>query len=229
MTKEALVRARQLRRDYGSGDGGTVTALDGIDLDLPAGEFIVLRGPSGCGKSTLLNLIGLLDRASSGELQVNGQDLSVIDRREAAKFRREKVGFLFQDAGLVEPMTVGANVEIPLIYRQHPTGQRDQLIHAALELVGMADRVASSVGELSGGERQRVGLARAWVANPPLLICDEPTAALDADNSLSVAGLLAGYCDRGGTVVCSSHDPIMIERADRVVSMLRGRVEDIQA
>ena len=221
----ALISARGLTRRFVSGSGQVVTALDALDLDLPAGAFIVVRGPSGCGKSTLLNLIGMLDRPSEGGLTVGGVDLAQLDATGAARFRRETVGFLFQDAGLIEPMTVADNVALPLAYREVPRRERADRVRAVLARVGLEDRRGSQVGELSGGERQRVGLARALSADPPLLICDEPTAALDEANSRAIAGLLSARAAEGGTVICSSHDPIIIARADRRVSLLRGHLD----
>lgn len=220
------VSARGLTRRFVSGSGQVVTALDALDLDLPASAFVVVRGPSGCGKSTLLNLLGLLDRPSAGALTVAGLELTRLDFAAAAQFRRDQVGFLFQDAGLIEPMTAAANVGLPLAYREVPHRERDALVRAALDRVGLTGRLKSQVSELSGGERQRVGLARALVANPPLLICDEPTAALDEANSHSIADLLAARAAEGATVVCSSHDPIIIARAGKVVPLLRGRLDE---
>lgn len=220
------VSARGLTRRFVSGSGQVVTALDALDLDLPASAFVVVRGPSGCGKSTLLNLLGLLDRPSAGALTVAGLELTRLDFAAAAQFRRDQVGFLFQDAGLIEPMTAAANVGLPLAYREVPHRERDALVRAALDRVGLTGRLKSQVSELSGGERQRVGLARALVANPPLLICDEPTAALDEANSHAIADLLAARAAEGATVVCSSHDPIIIARAGKVVPLLRGRLDE---
>lgn len=202
-----------------------MAALDGLDLSLPRGSFVVVRGPSGCGKSTLLNLIGLLDRPTTGSLVVEGTELTTLDNAEAAWFRREYIGFLFQDAGLIEPMTVAMNVATPLIYRETPLGMRSDLTMAALEHVGLADRAGSAVGELSGGERQRVGLARALVTDPAILICDEPTAALDEQNSIAIAALLSARASEGRTVICSSHDPIVIARARYVVPLRHGRLD----
>lgn len=225
MTDPIAVSARSLTRRFVSGSGQMVTALDALSLSLPKGVLVVVRGPSGCGKSTLLNLIGLLDRPTGGALVVAGVDLTALDSDGAARFRREHVGFLFQDAGLIEPMTVAANVGAPLVYRETPGHARSALVTAALERVGLAARAGSGVGELSGGERQRVGLARALVTEPSILICDEPTAALDEQNSLAIAALLADRARYGHTVICSSHDPILIGRAGLVVSLRHGRVD----
>ena len=206
------------------GAAGEVRALDGVDLAIGRGRLFVVRGPSGCGKSTLLNLIGLLDRCTGGSLWVAGVDLTALDRREAALFRRRHVGFLFQDAGLIDRMSVASNVAGPLLYRRTPPSRRRALVMDALERVGLAHRAWSCVGTLSGGERHRTGLARALVAEPAVLVCDEPTASLDAQNSVAVADLLGDVAAGGATVVCSSHDPILIERADTCAEMLYGRV-----
>lgn len=222
---EPAVSAHSLTRRFISGSGQVVTALDGLSLCLPKGVLVVIRGPSGCGKSTLLNLIGLLDRPTEGTLAVAGVDLTGLDGDGAARFRREHVGFLFQDAGLIEPMMVAANVSAPLVYRETPVAARRDLVMAALERVGLAERAEAGVGELSGGERQRVGLARALVAEPSILICDEPTAALDEENSRTIADMLAARAWDGHTVICSSHDPIVIERAGLVVSLRHGRLD----
>lgn len=225
MTEAGAVQARALTRRFVSGSGQTVTALDSLDLALARGSFVVVRGPSGCGKSTLLNLIGLLDRPSAGSLVVEGTELTALDNASAARFRRQYIGFLFQDAGLIEPMTVAMNVSTPLIYRRAPPAARPDLIMAALERVGLADRAGSAVGELSGGERQRVGLARALVTDPAVLICDEPTAALDEQNSQAIADLLSARASEGRTVICSSHDPIVIAQAGQVVPLRHGRLD----
>lgn len=202
-----------------------MAALDGLDLSLLRGSFVVVRGPSGCGKSTLLNLIGLLDRPTAGSLIVEGTELTALDNAKAARFRREYIGFLFQDAGLIEPMTVAMNVATPLVYRETPPALRSDLTMAALDRVGLAARAGSAVGELSGGERQRVGLARALVTDPAILICDEPTAALDEQNSEVIAALLSERASEGRTVICSSHDPIVIARAGHVVPLRHGRLD----
>lgn len=225
MTDPTAISAHSLTRRFISGSGQVVTALDGLSLSLPKGVLVVIRGPSGCGKSTLLNLVGLLDRPTEGTLVVAGVNLAELDGDGAARFRREHVGFLFQDAGLIEPMTVAANVGAPLVYRETPVPARRELIMAALERVGLAARAGAGVNELSGGERQRVGLARALVAEPSILICDEPTAALDEQNSFAIADLLADRARSGHTVICSSHDPVVIGRAGLVVSLRHGRLD----
>lgn len=225
MTSPPAVIARDLTRRFVSGSGQTVTALNHLNLSISRGLLVVVRGPSGCGKSSLLNLIGLLDRPSSGELTVAGVDLHALAGAKAARFRREHIGFLFQDAGLIEPMTVADNIALPLVYRETPSRARNGLIAEVLQRVGLSNRARSAVSELSGGERQRVGLARALVASPDLLLCDEPTAALDETNSHAIVDLLAAQAAQGRTVICSSHDPVLIQRADQIIALRHGSLD----
>ena len=218
------VRANGLGRRFTSRSGQDIVALYALHLELPEGALVVVRGPSGCGKSTLLNLIGLLDRPTTGSLEVMGAETAHLSPEAAAVFRRRHVGFLFQDGGLIEPMSVARNIALPLVYREVPTIERPARIRAALEGVGLLDRWSSGVSELSGGERQRVALARALVSDPALLICDEPTAALDEANSIAITDLLAVRAGQNRTVICSSHDPIVIARADILVELRHGRI-----
>lgn len=212
-----------LERDFVSRSGQRVSALSGLDFVATPGEMVVVCGPSGCGKSTLLNLVGMLDRPSKGRLAIGGVETTDLDPGALAALRRQTIGFLFQDAGLLEPMKVVDNVLLPLVYRRTPRADRLDRAHTVLARVGLETRLQSSVSELSGGERQRVGLARALVSSPRVLICDEPTAALDHDNSIQVARLLQDQAKAGVTVICSSHDPILMDRADRLVPLARGR------
>lgn len=219
-----MIVARDVGRHFQSASGERVNALSGLNLDLPAGALVVVCGPSGCGKSTLLNLIGLLDKPSSGDLLISGVNVSQLDRTAAAAFRLANVGFLFQDAGLLEPMRVDENVVQPLVYKRVWRSERMVLAWRALDAVGLAHRRLSQVRELSGGERQRVGLARAIVSRLAILVCDEPTAALDADSSAAIAELLIEQARGGTAVICSSHDPLLIKRADVLVRLEHGRL-----
>lgn len=221
-----MIAARKLRRHYLGNGGELIRALDGVCFNAQAGQLVVVRGPSGCGKSTLLNLLGLLDRPTSGSLVINGVETSVISRREAAVFRRATLGFLFQDAGLIEPMTVSENVALPLAYIGVSNGQRLERVVETLGQVGLTHRQNASVSTLSGGERLRAGLARALVTSPKLLICDEPTASLDASSTEAMVHLLQQRAREGGTVVCSSHDPILVKGADKVVSLSHGQLAE---
>lgn len=225
MTVAPLIEARALARHFGA-PVAPIKALDGVTLQVKGGELVVVHGPSGCGKSTLLNLFGLLDRATSGQLLIAECDVSALAPAAVALFRRSHVGFLFQDAGLIELMSVADNVGLPLLYRGLPRRDREPIVRDALDRLGLGDRLAAPVSHLSGGERQRVGLARALVTRPSVLICDEPTAALDHDNSQSLAALLLEFAAGGSAVVCSSHDPILIGRADRLIGLERGQLAD---
>ncbi|WP_172448536.1 ABC transporter ATP-binding protein [Caulobacter mirabilis] len=207
---------------------GHVDALVDVHLELSSGRLVAVRGPSGCGKSTLLNLLGLLDRPTAGRLQIDGVEVGAMADAAAAVLRREKVGFLFQDAGLIDRMSVLDNVLLPLGYRRLAGARRLQSARAAIQALGLAERTHARVDALSGGERQRVGLARVLALRPSLIICDEPTASLDEANSgLVVDHLLAAAVD-GALVVCASHDPIVIERADTRLVMERGRLVAVE-
>jgi len=219
----ASVSARGLGRTYSDRSGRIVTALDGVTFDLAAGAFAVVRGPSGCGKSTLLNLVGALDRPTAGRLCIADVEVQDLTPNDAAAFRRARVGYLFQDAGLIEPMSALDNVELPLAYRRLSRADRRRRALAALDEVRLAGAAHAEVGRMSGGERQRVGLARALAVDASLLICDEPTAALDEDASRAVVDILIARARAGATVICSSHDPLVISRADVIIRLDRGR------
>lgn len=221
-----IVEAAGLSRRF-EGLGGPVTALDDIELRLSAGLFAVVAGPSGCGKSTLLNLLGLLDRASSGCLNLDGAAVEALSMADLAILRRERVGFLFQDAGLIARMSVLENVVLPLDYRGVPRAEGLARAALALARVGLGDRAGSPVDLLSGGERQRVALARVLTAEPRMLICDEPTASLDEANSLEVVKFLIERARAGALVICASHDPVVLAQAELRIEMRRGRIVSI--
>ena len=201
-----------------------VTALEDVDFTAPWAALTAVVGPSGCGKSTLLNLVGLLDRPDAGRLVVAGTDVTSFEAQRAAMFRRDHIGFLFQDGGLIERMTVADNVGLPLAYRGASARERVGRVGAALERVGLLARATSLIDELSGGERQRVGFARAVVAAAPILVCDEPTASLDAENARLVSDLLVERAAAGAAVVCASHEPGLIARANHRITLSFGRV-----
>jgi putative ABC transport system ATP-binding protein len=218
-----MIRAIGLGRTFTGRSGDPVVALDDLDLEIPAGILVVIHGPSGCGKSTLLNLVGLLDRPTAGRLNLFGSDVESMSPSDQARQRRALIGFLFQDAGLIEPMTVSENIALPLAYRRGLRAERGNAVSVALEAVGLIARARSAVSELSGGERQRVGLARALASQPKLLVCDEPTAALDRENSVAITALLKAQAHEGALVMCSSHDPLLISQADMLISLEHGR------
>jgi len=221
------IRAGGLGRRFVSASG-EVSALIDVDLNLRIGRYVAISGPSGCGKSTLLNLLGLLDRPSVGSLELFGVRTEALRGDQIAALRREVIGFLFQDAGLVQRMTVLDNVMMPLEYRGLRGRDRTYRAAAALEKLGIADRSTALVDTLSGGERQRVGLARILATRPRLIICDEPTASLDETNSRLVIDQLLTCADEGSLVICASHDPIAIDRAHIHIALSRGRILSLE-
>lgn len=217
-----VIRGQGLTRRYRS-EGGGVLALDQVDIAVSAGEVLVLMGHSGSGKTTLLSIMGLLDRPDDGRLEMFGRDTARWGWGRLAKLRRGRIGFLFQDAGLIERMPVIENVMLPMRYARVPGARRGQNARNALERVGLGDKVNRLVGTLSGGERQRVGLARALAMQPRLLVCDEPSASLDKVTTGLVAELLREQAQAGAAVVLATHDPLLLPIAGRVLHMERGR------
>ncbi|HYM61350.1 MAG TPA: ABC transporter ATP-binding protein [Thermoanaerobaculia bacterium] len=199
-------------------------ALQGINLDIAAGEHIAVMGPSGCGKSTLLNLIGLLDRPSNGRLLLEGQPINGAGDRRLASLRNEKLGFIFQSFHLIPDLTVLDNVEIPLLYRRLSGKQRRKLALAALDRVGLASRVHHFPTQLSGGQQQRVAIARAIVGQPSIVLADEPTGNLDSGMGEEVMDILhALNRDDKTTIVMVTHDERFARRTDRIVRLFDGR------
>jgi putative ABC transport system ATP-binding protein len=217
-----LVRVRALHKIYQRGEE-RIDVLRGIDLDIRAGEFLALMGPSGSGKSTLLNLIGGLDRASSGSVEVAGQRVDRLTDAELARFRARHVGFVFQMYNLLPVLTAERNVELPLLLTDLPAAERMRRARAALAAVGLSDRLEHFPRQLSGGQEQRVGIARAIVTDPTLLLCDEPTGDLDRRAGDEVLDLLAALSrEFGKTVIMVTHDPHAAERAGRLALLDKG-------
>src|SRR4029077_19325480 len=199
-------------------------ALDGIQLELPAGSFVSIMGPSGCGKSTLLNLMGLLDAPTKGRVVLDGAPVGSYKDRDVARVRNEKIGFIFQSFHLVADLTVQDNVELPLLYRRIGAKDRKKRAFAALEQVGLASRVHPFPGQLSGGQQQRVAIARAIVGEPRILLADEPTGNLDSQMGDEVMGILhqLNSCDRT-TIVMVTHDQQKSDQTTRIVRLFDGR------
>jgi putative ABC transport system ATP-binding protein len=204
-----------------------VAVLDGISLDVHRGEFLALMGPSGSGKTTLLNLIAGIDHADDGEIVVAGELISKLSSRQLTDWRARHVGLVFQFYNLMPLLTAEQNVELPLLLTRLPAVQRRTRVRTALQLVGLADRGTHRPAELSGGQQQRVAIARALVADPTLLVCDEPTGDLDratADQVLDLLQLVSR--EQGKTIVMVTHDPKAAERASRQLLMDKGRLAD---
>ena len=229
MEAEPLIRARALARRYMVG-GHDVRALDGVDLDIGRGEFVALVGPSGSGKSTLLNLLGGLDRPSSGTIHIADLELAGAKDAQLVRYRREKVGFIFQNFNLLPMRSAVENVETPLVLAEARPKERRARALELLHSVGLAERARHRPAELSGGEMQRVAVARSLANRPLLLLADEPTGNLDSKTGQGILDLLRqSVSEAGVTLVLVTHDMRVASHADRVVHMLDGRVERIEA
>jgi putative ABC transport system ATP-binding protein len=224
MTDEALVRLRGVAKDYKRG-AETVHVLHQLDLDIPKGDFLALMGPSGSGKSTLLNLIGGLDRPTAGSIEIAGQRTDSMSDGDLGRWRARHVGFVFQMYNLLPVLTAERNVELPLLLTSLSASERRKRASAALSLVGLAERARHKPRELSGGQEQRVGIARAIVSDPTLLLCDEPTGDLDRKSGDEILDLLQALNQQQGkTIIMVTHDPHAAARAKHVLHLNKGQL-----
>jgi putative ABC transport system ATP-binding protein len=222
MSDPPLISCRGITKSYKKGTT-LVTPLEKLDLDVPRGEFLALMGPSGSGKTTLLNLISGIDSPTAGSLTIGGTDISTLNRRQLTKWRAANVGYIFQLYHLVPVLTAFENVELPLLLSPLSKKERRTKVDAALSLVGLADRSLHTPGELSGGQEQRVAIARALVADPALLVADEPTGDLDRESANHILSLLRALArDHGKTIVMVTHDPNAATAADRTLHLEKG-------
>jgi putative ABC transport system ATP-binding protein len=199
-------------------------ALSEVSMEIAPGEFVAIMGPSGCGKSTLLNVLGLLDSPTSGAYGFFGEDVARLPEARLTALRRDRIGFVFQSFNLIDDLTVAENVEVGLLYRGGPGGQRRKRVDQALQRVGMAHRARHRPQQLSGGQQQRVAVARALVSAPSLILADEPTGNLDTANGEAVMALLRDACAAGVTVVMVTHSLVHAAEAQRTIKLLDGRV-----
>jgi putative ABC transport system ATP-binding protein len=221
-----IVRIRELVKEYRRG-AEVVRVLDGLSLEIAAGDFVALMGPSGSGKSTLLNLIGGLDRPTSGVLEVDGLRVDQLGGGALARWRADHVGFVFQMYNLLPVLSAERNVELPLLLKNLTREQRGRRVAAALKLVGLSDRARHRPRELSGGQEQRVGIARAIVTDPALLLCDEPTGDLDRKSGDEILDLLQALNrEYGKTIIMVTHDPHAAERAHRTIHLDKGLLRE---
>lgn len=221
-TAAPLVTVRQLRKIYRRG-GEQIDVLQGVDLDIAQGEFLALMGPSGSGKTTLLNLLGGLDGPTGGSIEVGGERIDELSSGALARWRSSHVGFVFQLYNLLPVLTAQRNVELPLLLTRLSAAERRKRAEIALSVVGLGDRLKHYPRQLSGGQEQRVGIARAIVTDPTLLLCDEPTGDLDRKSGDEILGLLSALNrDHGKTIVMVTHDPHAAACASRLVHLEKG-------
>ena len=218
-----MLEMRALSRTYRT-DTIETTALDAIDLDIADGEFVAVMGPSGCGKSTLLNLMGMLDSPSGGSYVFNGTEVAGLGENKLAEFRKANIGFIFQSFNLVDELSVRENVELALLYHDVPAAERKRRTDTVMDRVGIAHRARHRPSQLSGGQQQRVAVARALVAEPKLILADEPTGNLDTNHGEEVMRMLQQLNAEGSTIVMVTHSPAHADYASRVVNMLDGRI-----
>lgn len=223
MSGSPALTGRGLSRVF-STPSGDVHALTEVSLEAHAGELLVVRGPSGSGKTTLLNLLGGLDRPTSGTVWLGGSELTAMSEAEQLDVRRRRLSYIFQSFGLIPVLSAAENVEVPLRLVETPGDERERRVAEALELVGLAAHANQRPYELSGGQQQRVGIARALASAPEILIADEPTGQLDSATAATIMDLLAELVhERGLAAVVSTHDPLLMGRADRVLELHDGR------
>ena len=219
---EVLIDVRNVHKIYTRG-GEKIDVLQGVNLQVPVGEFLALMGPSGSGKTTLLNLFAGIDTPTSGEVLVNGRDISKFNEDQLAAWRTRNVGYVFQSFNLVPVLTAYENVELPLLLLPLTRKRRREQVMTALEVVGLADRKDHLPRQLSGGQEQRVAIARAIVADPPLVLGDEPTGDLDRQSAENVIDLVQALCrEFKKTFVIVTHDPKVAERASRLLQLDKG-------
>jgi putative ABC transport system ATP-binding protein len=218
-----MIELLEVNRLFQVGDQ-TVHALDHLSLTIEAGAYVSIMGPSGSGKSTLLNLLGLLDRPTSGVYRLNGKDVTGLDDKEQARVRNQEIGFVFQMFHLVPRLTAAANVALPLVLAGVPKAEREERVAKILEALGLSDRAHHKPDQLSGGQRQRVAIARATVTEPKVLLADEPTGNLDHQSGQDVIAILESLHEQSITLIMVTHDPEMGRRAGRQLHMMDGKL-----
>ncbi len=218
-----IVEMTKLTKTFGKGSS-TIKALDGVDLKIKTGDFIAIIGPSGSGKSTLMNMIGCLDKPTSGSIRIMGKDLSVLNDKQTTKLRNRTIGFVFQSFFLLPKTTALDNVATPLYYRGTPAKEARKKAMEILGKLDLSDRYSHLPTELSGGQQQRVAIARALVTEPNLILADEPTGALDSKNGQQVLDLLTKLNNEGKTIVLITHDKEIANRAKKIIRIKDGKI-----
>ncbi len=227
MSNEAIIEIKELTKVYGMGEV-QVRALDEVNLTIRKGEFVAIMGPSGSGKSTLMNILGCLDRPTEGKYILAGEDVSHLNKTQLAIIRNQRIGFVFQSYNLLPQTSALENVILPLLYNRNGKendAEQAERAQAALEAVGLADRVNHKPQELSGGQMQRVAIARALVNDPVLILADEPTGNLDSHSGEEIMILLSELHNQGSTIVMVTHDDAIATFAGRIIHLLDGKIE----
>ncbi len=219
-----MIKIEGLTKSYTIGEE-TVNALNGVDLEIQKNEYVALMGPSGSGKSTLMNILGCLDRPTSGDYFLNGPNVSTLTDNELAEIRNKEIGFVFQTFNLLPKYTALENVALPLVYAGWTEEKRLKRAKQVLEQVGLADRMLHKPNELSGGQRQRVAVARALVNKPSIILADEPTGNLDTKTSHEIMRLFQDIHDLGNTVILVTHEEDIASHANRIIRMRDGKIE----
>ena len=222
--EKEIVKLRNLKKRFGVGDAENY-ALNGVNLSIKQGEFIIIMGPSGCGKTTLLNTIGLLDRATEGDYVLDGQNVARMSRRNQAKIRSEKIGFIFQNFNLIPRLTVIENVALPLVYKGIGNVKRLEKASEVLKQFHLGEREFYMPWQLSGGQTQRVAIARALVNKPSIILADEPTGNLDSKSSHIIMEELAEVHEKGNTIIMVTHNPDLMAYATRIITMFDGKID----
>ena len=220
---ESLIRLEELNKIYRS-DSVETTALNNINIDLKCGEFVAVMGPSGCGKSTLLNIVGMLDNPSSGSYRFLGEDVAGYGESKLSNIRKRNIGFIFQSFNLIDELTVRENIELALLYHKVSASERKERAYQEMERMEIAHRADHMPAQLSGGQQQRVAVARAVIAEPNLILADEPTGNLDSHNGQEVMELLTQLNQQGTTILMVTHSPAHAEYARRDISLFDGEV-----
>ena len=222
--EKEIVKLRNLKKRFGVGDAENY-ALNGVNLSIKQGEFIIIMGPSGCGKTTLLNAIGLLDRATEGDYILDGRNVARMSRRKQAQIRSEKIGFIFQNFNLIPRLTVIENVALPLVYKGVGKVKRLEQASEVLRQFHLGEREFYMPWQLSGGQTQRVAIARALVNKPSIILADEPTGNLDSKSSHIIMEELADVHKKGNTIIMVTHNPELMAYATRIITMFDGKID----
>ncbi|MEI7489990.1 MAG: ABC transporter ATP-binding protein [Bacteroidota bacterium] len=218
-----MIKTVNLSKTFSTRDVDT-HALNGVDFSVEDGEFVAIMGPSGCGKSSLLNILGMLDSPSGGEYYFAGEDVALYNEKKRSHLRKKKIGFIFQNFNLIDELTVYENVELPLLYLNQTQKERQEKVQAVLETLELLHRRNHFPLQLSGGQQQRVAIARAVVANPSIILADEPTGNLDSSKGEDVMALLTNLNEKGTTIIMVTHSQRDAEFSNRIVNLFDGKI-----